>query len=103
MAKVKRQPAEAKVNAQGVRLAKVSERLECFGGTSPIKSDDATLAPVAFLLRKHIFSRRHETRMAPRQPGSKKLYLSQKDELYLKHAFKNSTTISSYYNYRLAP
>ena len=62
MAKVKRQPAEAEVNAQGVRLAKVSERLECFGGTSPIKSDDATLAPVAFLLRKHNFSRRHATR-----------------------------------------
>ena len=55
MAKVKRQPAEAEVNAQGVRLAKVSERLECFGGTSPIKSDDTTLAPVAFLLRKHNF------------------------------------------------
>ena len=52
-------PAEAKVNAQGVRLAKASERLECFGGGSPIKSDDTTLAPVAFLLRKHNFSRRH--------------------------------------------
>ena len=71
MAKVKRQPAEAEVNAQGVRLAKVSERLECFGGTSPIKSDDATLAPVAFLLRKHNFSRRHATRHATRHGAEK--------------------------------
>ena len=78
---------------------------EYFLGTSPIKNDDATLAHVAFLLRRHNFSRRHATRYSygAEKAAMKKLYLKQKDELYLNYAFKSNTTTSSYYNYQLAP